>query len=403
LLKVTVGLFMTTQNLFSNLGRNKIFKNRSVLVSDFIPLSLPHRESEITRLAQILGSALSGTRPNNAFMYGLTGTGKTAVVRYVSNMLSEEAKNRGSPVGLAYVNARKDDTSYRVLTQIGKQLNLQLPFTGLSVAEVYFRIVEHIEKFRGIIIISIDEIDNLVKDASGNLLYKLTRINSDLRNSQVSLIGITNDSRVLESLDPRVKSSLGEEELVFGPYDSDQLKDILYARCTDAFFEGILEDDVIPYVAALAAKDHGDARKAVDLLRKAGEVAERTSANKVSTEHVRKALTEIEVDTALEIVTKLPLHSKLILGSITDLYQKKQTVVTGDVVAQYALLCKRIGLEVLTSRRVSEIINELDMVGVITTRILNRGRFGRTKKIVLNLEPENIWKAIKKDELLSAI
>ncbi|MEM3710559.1 MAG: orc1/cdc6 family replication initiation protein [Thermoprotei archaeon] len=386
--------------MFSNLGRSRIFKNRSVLVSDFVPLTLPHRENEITRLAQILSPALSGTRPNNVFMYGLTGTGKTAVAKYVSNMLTDEATHRGSPTTVIYVNARKDDTSYRIITQIGRLLDLELPFTGLSVAEVYSRVVGQIDKRGGIIIITIDEIDNLVRESNLNLLYKLSRINSDLRSAQVSLIGITNDARVLEVLDPRVKSSLGEEEIVFAPYNAEQLRDILYARVHDAFVDGSLEDDVIPYVASLAAKDHGDARKAVDLLRKAGEVAERLDSNKVCIEHVKQALSEIEVDTTLEIVTKLPLHSKLVLASTLELQNKKEMVVTGDIYTSYVMLCKKTGLEPLTSRRVSEILNELDMVGIISTKILNRGRFGRTKRVVLNIKPTNILEALKKDDAL---
>ncbi|HLH45416.1 MAG TPA: orc1/cdc6 family replication initiation protein [bacterium] len=386
--------------MFSNLGKSRIFKNRSVLVSDFVPLTLPHRENEITRLAQIMSPALNGTRPNNIFMYGLTGTGKTAVAKYVSNMLTDEANRRGSPATVIYVNARKDDTSYRIITQIGRLLDLKLPFTGLSVAEVYSRVVSRIDKRGGIIIITIDEIDNLIRESNLNLLYKLSRINSDLRNAQVSLIGITNDARVLEVLDPRVKSSLGEEEIVFAPYNAEQLRDILHARVHDAFVEDSLEDDVVPYVASLAAKDHGDARKAVDLLRKAGEVAERLNSNRVTIDHVKQALSEIEVDTTLEIVTKLPLHSKLVLASALELQNKKEIVVTGDIYTGYIMLCKKTGLEPLTSRRVSEILNELDMVGIISTKILNRGRFGRTKRVVLNIKPTNILEALKKDDAL---
>lgn len=392
---------MTSQNLFSNLGRSRIFKNRNVLVSDFVPLTLPHRENEIARLAQILSPALEETRPNNVFMYGLTGTGKTAVAKYVSNMLAEEANRRGSAVTVVYINARKDDTSYRIMTQIGRLLDLNLPFTGLSVAEVYSRVVSRIDRKGGVVVITIDEIDNLIRESNLNLLYKLSRINSDLRNAQVSLIGITNDARVLEVLDPRIKSSLGEEEMVFAPYNAEQLRDILYARVNDAFVEGSLEDDVIPYVASIAAKDHGDARKAVDLLRKAGEVAERLNANKVTIEHVKQALSEIEVDTTLEIVTKLPLHSKLVLASVLELQNKKEIVVTGDVYANYVMLCKRAGLEPLTFRRISEILNELDMVGILSTKILNRGRFGRTKRVALNINPSNILEALKKDEALN--
>lgn len=394
---------MTTQNLFSHIGRSKIFRNRAVLVSDFVPFHLPHRETEIRRLVQILTPSLWSSRPNNVFIYGLTGTGKTAVVRHVLNMLSEESKKRNINVGITYINAKKDDTSYRVLFQLGKQLGIDLPFTGLSVSEVYFRVVSHLERLKRIAIITIDEIDHLAKDMESNLLYKLTRMNSDLHSSQVALMGITNDAKALEYLDPRVKSSLGEEEIIFAPYVADQLKDILYSRCSDAFNEGVLDEDVIPYIATLAAKDHGDARKAVDLLRKAGEVAERDEKERVTTEDVRKALAEIEVDTALEIVNKLPLHSKLVLMAVAQLSEITSPVITGDVFVRYATLCKRLELAPLTSRRVSEIINELDMVGIISTKILNRGRFGRTKKIILNLESRSVWKALRKDELLTAL
>ncbi|MEM3670515.1 MAG: orc1/cdc6 family replication initiation protein [Thermoprotei archaeon] len=396
---------MAAQNLFSNIGQtqNHIFKNRAAMVSDFVPLTLPHRENEIRRLAQIVAPALTSTRPNNAFMYGLTGTGKTAVLKYVLKVLIDEAGKRGVGVEVAYVNGRKDDTGYRVLTQIGRQLHLSLPFTGLSVSEVYSRIVEHIDKIGKIVVISIDEIDNLVRENTSNLLYKITRINSDLVKAQVSLIGITNDSRVLESLDPRVRSSLGEEELVFAPYDSDQLNDILQVRALDAFNPGVLEEGVIPYVAALAAKDHGDARKAVDLLRKAGEVAERNGDRFVETGHVKQALTEIETDTALEILEKLPFHSKLVLASIVKLSQSNRNVITGDVYAMYLSMCSKLGTEILTARRISEIVSELDMVGIISTKILNRGRFGRTKKILVNVDPKNIWVMLSRDPLLATL
>lgn len=318
-------------------------------------------------------------------------------------MLESEAGRRGVAVRVVYVNARKDDTGYRVLTQVGRQLDLQLPFTGLSVSEVYSRIVDHVDKEEETIVISIDEIDNLVKDNSSNLLYKVARINSDLAKAQVSLIGITNDARMLEILDPRVRSSLGEEELVFAPYDSEQLRDILNVRAKDAFNDGTLQEGVIPYVAALAAKDHGDARKAVDLLRKAGELAERVGSDVVTTDHVKRALTEIEADTTMEIIERLPLHSKLILASIMKLDESNRNPITGDVLATYAQMCSRIGTEVLTARRVSEIINELDMVGIVTTSILNRGRFGRTKRIALNVDHKHVWASLTNDPVLKQL
>jgi hypothetical protein len=76
---------------------------------------------------------------------------------------------------------------------------------------------------------------------------------------------------------------------VFPPYDAPQLCDILKQRADIAFNEGILDEGVIPLCAALAAQEHGDARRALDLLRVSGELADRENAEKVTERHVKMA------------------------------------------------------------------------------------------------------------------
>jgi len=360
---------------------SRIFANREVLHPDYVPDSLPHREREITKLAEILVISAKGERPSNVFLYGLTGTGKTAVAKYVVKKLVEKASVFGVKLNYAYVNTRKVDTAYKVLASIAASLGLRVPHTGLAVSEIYRRYVSALDSWGGLHIVILDEIDFFVKKNGDDILYKLLRVNEDLLSARVSIIGITNDLNFVEELDPRVRSSLGEEEIVFQPYNADQLFTILKQRAELAFKPGVVDDSVISYCAALAAREHGDARRALDLLRVSGEIAEREGADRVTIEHVKKASLEIEENKVYQSVTSLPLHQKLVLKSILEIVTSKGYASTGDVYAKYVEKIRHFSLEPLTMRRVSDIVSQLDMMGLIMAEVVSRGRYGVTKII----------------------
>ncbi len=375
---------------------SSVFVNREVLRPDYVPDILPHREREITKLTEILSPLLNGERPSNVFIYGLTGTGKTAVTKYVLKKFSEfKAKVGGKDFTFIYVNCRHDDTTYRALAKIAEGLGLRVPFTGLSTAEVYSRIKKALDKSNLPVVVILDEVDFLVKKQGDEILYRLTRINDELIRGKVSLVGITNDVRFVETLDPRVKSSLGEIEMVFPPYDADQLADILRDRAEVAFRPGALEEGVISYCASIAAREHGDARKALDLLRVAGEVADREGASKVTIEHVRKAREEIERDMIAEVIKTLPYHGKLLLLALSLLGGRATS--TGELYSKYREVVSILGIEAVTQRRVSDIIGELDMLGILTSRVINRGRYGKTREIKLNVSAETAVKVLSED------
>ena len=391
-------------SIFEAAARSRIFKNREVLLPDYVPLELPHREAEIKRLAEVVAPALRGERPSNAFIYGLTGTGKTAVTKYVLRRLEELSRQRGSKVSWIYVNVRQKETPYKVLADIGEQLGLRVPFTGLSLGELFSRIVKRLERLSGVYIVVLDEIDFLVRKGD-DVLYDLTRINEHLRGSKVSLIGITNSVRLVDSLDPRVKSSLGEEQLVFAPYDAEQLRDILSRRASEAFVDGALDDSVVPTCAALAAREHGDARRALDLLRVAGELAEREGAERVTESHVMRARLEIERDKATDVIRTLPLHSKLILVAIlkATASSPRGQATTGEIYDLYRQIVSSMGLEEVTLRRVSGVLGELDMLGLISSRIVSRGRYGKTRVVELAVNPETIVGALGEDPVVGPL
>jgi cell division control protein 6 len=265
-------------------------------------------------------------------------------------------------------------------------LGQEVPSTGLPTQQVYnifFRILDSQE---WVVVIILDEIDALVQKMSDNFLYNFTRINQELKKAKVSIIGITNDLGFVDILDPRVKSSLSEEEILFPPYNALELQDILKQRSELGFTPGILSESVIPKCAALAAQEHGDARRALDLLRVAGELAERNKNTKITEEHVDAALEKIDYDRIIESVKSLPKQSKVVLYSTIELTESNQEEIqTGDIHNIYEDKCKKLGLTPLTQRRVSDLISELDMLGIINARVVSLGRYGRTRQIKLSV------------------
>jgi len=367
-------------------SNTRIFKDREVLRHDYVPGRLPHREEQIRDLGETVAPVLKGARSSNIFIYGKTGTGKTAVAKYVLSHLEAKAKEFNAPIRFCYVNCRMTASEYRVFASLCQSTGVGVPFTGLSVGEVFDRFRTSLDASRIIFIIVLDEIDALIKSRGDGLLYELTRINETLVRSKVSLIGISNDLRMKEFLDPRVLSSLSEEELVFKPYDADELKNILAERATLAFFDSALSDGALGLCAALAAAEHGDARRALDLLRVAGEVAERKGATVVVDEHVREAEKHIEHNRVVEALKNLTLHSKLVVLSVYHLkLADVNSAVTGDIYDVYSEMCTELGITALTQRRLCTLVNELDAMGLLNAKVVSMGRYGRTKKIRLEL------------------
>jgi len=384
------------------LSGSTIFLNREVLRHDYVPKDLPHRHQEVDRLGRILAPALTLCKVSNIFIYGKTGTGKTAVVKHVLDNLGNKASQLGAKLRLSYVNCRLAGTNYRVMAEICRSIGIQVPFTGLAVGEIFDRFKGGINKARFCLLIVLDEIDVLVKRREENsLLYELTRINESLHGGWVGLVGVSNDLHFKEFLDPRILSCLGEEEVIFKPYLADELYNILQARAKMAFHEARLKESAVRLCAALAAGEHGDARRALDLLRIAGELAERSDAEEVTEEHVRIAQRKVEHDRITEVLTSLPLHSRLVLLSVF-LFRSHSPddAVTGDIYAIYQELCGEVKVDSLTQRRVSGLISELDMMGVLNARVVNFGRYGRTKKVRLGVSERAVVEALSEDGLL---
>jgi len=383
-----------------------LIKNRRTLTIDYVPEKLSFRDEETKTVAQTLSVVLKGARPSNLLLFGKPGTGKTAVVKNVVQRLHKKAKDLGIEVTVPFVNAKTANTGYKVLYEIAENMGinneeekkLQVHFTGLSMGEATDRILDFIQKKKKLhVVLIIDEVDSLVDRNGDDILYNFTRANERIsQGGFISLIGISNSLTFKDKLDPRVRSSLSEEEMVFNPYTVEQLQKILTDRVKLAFNDDVISGAAINLCAAMAGKENGDARKAIDLLRVAAEIAERERSINVGEKHIRLAQEKIEKDTNYEVLKNSTTHTKIVILAIL----KSKNGNTGEVYEIYSSLCNNAEHEPLTQRRITQIISELDQLGLITSDVVSKGRYGRSQRIKITVPTLTVRDAFKDDASL---
>lgn len=398
-------------NIFDKfISQKTLFKNKENLRHNYRPNQLPHRNEEIDTISYNLWEALKGHIPSNMTLYGVTGAGKTAVTAYVCHHLKTKGESMGSQVESIMVNCRQIDTQYRVLSHIGNSLlesyeQDEIPFTGWPTDRVFNELIRRMDQRGGVFVIVLDEIDHLVRKVGDDLLYNLTSLNSSLKKARACVIGISNDLKFTDFLDPRVRSRLGQLDVLFKPYDAEQLQDILRQRALEGLNEGVIGPGVIELCAALAAQEHGDARCALDLLRISAERAEKEGEHSVNQNHVRMAQSQIEADQMTPVISTLPSQQKLVLAAVLLNEQNGlKNVQTGQVYDIYRQACKHIRQNPLTQRRISGLISNLDMLGLVTARTVSKGRYGRSKEINScipgNIDAPEIMKAAEEEMAL---
>ena len=364
-------------------SEHPIFARKELLQIGHIPESdrIVGRDEEIQDLANQLIDATHGGSPENVIIYGKTGTGKSLVSKYVTKITKWKAESsQALSIGTVYIDCAEDTTEAQTIATIADSLNdpsrtdISIPPTGLSTGRYYKRLWTVVDAMYDVVIIILDEIDML--DDDDNVVMKLSRAEEAGKvDCGIGLIAISNKIQYIERLDERVKSSFQETELFFSPYDANQLREIMYNR-EDAFHEGILESDVIPLCAAFAAQEHGDARRALDILRNAGKLAFDRGDEIVREQHVRDAQELAEKERFREIVGESPTQSKAVVLALALLTTTKEddTFTTGDIYSVYGFISKQINIDTLSERRIRDLLSEQNFLEILQTESRSRGR-----------------------------
>ncbi|SDL08469.1 orc1/cdc6 family replication initiation protein [Natronorubrum texcoconense] len=361
----------------------EIFEDENILHDDYQPQSLEERDSELDRYTGYLQPVINGSQPRNIFLYGKTGVGKTAATKYLLTHLKTDAEQYDDvDIETVYLNCEDLTSSYRVAVSLVNQLREpsdQISRTGYPLNAVYEMLWDRLDEIGGTILIVLDEIDYIGDDDS--ILYQLPRARSNdkIENSRVGIIGISNDFKFREKLDPRVEDTLCERELHFPPYDANDLQNILEKRAGKAFEDGVLSGDVVPLCAAFAAQDKGSARQALDLLLEAGDLARRQSDPTVTEQHVRDAKQLLEKQRIEESMQDLTSHGHLTLLAVVastvsspeDIPLQKQSIYE-----QYQNLAQATSRDPLGGRAFHNHLAELSMLGILDRVKRNEGRAG---------------------------
>ena len=351
-----------------------IFANKELLEISHLPGEgrIVGRDDEISQLATAVNPAIFGQSPSNVLIYGKTGTGKSLCAKYVSRRLIETAGDEGVTATFAYVDCAQDTTETQAVQTIADSVNdveetdINVPDKGLSTSTYYKRLWRILDQRFDVVVIILDEIDKLSDD---DILMQLSRAGEagKVTDCKLGVLGISNKIQYKDWMDERVKSSLCEREFVFPPYDANQLRNIMDAR-SDAFRDGVLEGSTIPRAAALAAREHGDARKAIDILRYAGEIAQSKGSNTVKEQFVTQARQRAETDRFRELIRGSTPHSRYVLQALALLSLSttdQDGFRTSRVYEIYENICRQEGSDSLSLRRVRDLLKEHAFLDII--------------------------------------
>ncbi|KZN23086.1 orc1/cdc6 family replication initiation protein [Haladaptatus sp. R4] len=402
-----------------------IFANEDLLRIDHIPEhdKIVGRNDQIETVARRLKPTITGGSGKGTLLLGKSGSGKTLVTRYVSREVEERGEANDTRIGRAIIDCAQRRSEVQTVIHLSKSLNdpqktgITIPHSGIATGAYYDRLWMVIDKLYDAIIVVLDEIDRLApSDDARNippeeaddskLLMQLSRAGEENDvDASITVVGISNDLKYGDRLDTRVESSFAPDEIVFPAYDANQLGDILYRR-RDAYHKGVLSEDVVPLCSAFSAQEHGDARRALDLFRLAGEVARDADSDQVREEHVRAANDDAEVTRVQDLIRGCPTQAKIAIAALAamDEFTNQSHFKATQMYQIYRVFAKSIGTNVLGQKRITDQLREYETLKIIDmTRTSDGYREGTYLELSLLDEASLLLQSIGLDDQCSRI
>ena len=356
------------------------------------------RDREIRELSSHFAPILRGGHPMHLTCLGKTGVGKTVCLLYLLSLLNKMCAAQDIPFRHYQLQLSTARPCFRAVNDIACLLNASKRYRkGISLEEMMGKIENSLKDYRGYLVLLIDEADNIRTDRDTFMKFLVRRLPQSFPG-KLMLVFISNRLDWANNLDPRVKSFLKMNELIFDAYNACDLKRILDIRIRKALSVKMIEPGVPEKVAALASRHHGDARKAVELLARSAYIAEK-SGTKITLAIVDQASEEIERDKYVALIKNSPKQLQAALCSALT-YSGRESLTTGEAYDRYRAFCEPAGLRVLTHRAFSDLIGELDLMGFVRCRVRSKGRYGRTRDIKASV-PENVRNQLLRTILLN--
>lgn len=351
------------------------------------------RSREIGEITRHFAPVFQDGHPVHLSVLGKTGTGKTITLLYLLHEIAQLCAEQKIPFRQYHLDLCCPAPCFRALNNLGCLMGASKYYKrGISLDDLMRSIETRLRNAKGYIVVFIDEADNVRTDPDSFYKFLIKRLPQKIE-AKLILLFSSNRLSWTENLDPRIKSCLKMRELIFDPYNANDLQHILNIRVEKALRPGMVDEGVVSKIAAYASRTHGDARKAVDLLTRSAQLAEK-KGEKITLDCVDEAYGEIEKDKYLAMIRTCPKQLQAALYAALTGKARGRALHTGDAYIVYERFCQVAGLPPLTQRAFTDLLSELDMYGFIRARTVSRGRYGRTKEIFLSAPPE-ILRAMK--------
>lgn len=389
----------TIANLANDVEReNRFFKNKDSLDIFVKTDSILGRDDKAKELIRFLLSYRYGHVIPFVSVYGRSGSGKSAVVKYVCENLPE--------IQTCFVNLRKAKTIFGcanlILSHLGEVPLKSAQGLNFAIEKITHIISESLSMSKkACFVLILDEFDSIFTDKRGlpsEFIYKLVNMEEKLRenNHKMCMIGISNNVVSEYDLDDRVLSRIGTSEIFFDAYSHNDILNILKDRAKKAFLKNVSKD-VLQYCAQLSSQQHGDARRAIELLRLAGETAGKKE-EPLSKKHVDVASEQIQQDRIANVLQHASYHLRVVCAAVIRLtyLSDSEWNSTSLIFDEYKSLLEK-ETRPLSYRRISGLLMDLKNTGILESHTGSKGRGGYGTQFKPTVAPEIIGRTCFSD------